>query len=325
MSAAPARPPRPPFSRLRFRELPELPRRPHPYFDAKAAELTMDSTPFGRLGIHYRTFGAGPPLLLVHGLMTSSYSWRYVLERLGERFTVIAPDLPGCGGSEVPVAASYRAAALATWIGEFQEALGIIGCRTVGNSLGGYLCMRRVLAAPGSFERLVNIHSPASPDARLRALHTGLAVPGVASSLAWYVRRAPQRWAHRNVHYYDETLKSREESREYGRPLATPAGARAFVGYLRETLAPADLAGFVAELDQRHRDEAPFPIPLLLVYATEDRVVPPTIGQTLQQLVPSARLIWLERSSHFAQVDRPDEVVQTLLDFFAQPAGRNHV
>jgi pimeloyl-ACP methyl ester carboxylesterase len=276
----------------------------------------MDSTAVGEVRIHYRTFGTGAPLLLVHGLMTSSYSWRYVLGPLGERFTVIAPDLPGCGRSEVPVDASYNAAALATWIGEFQEALEITGCRTVGNSLGGYLCMRRALDAPGSFERLCNIHSPALPDVRLRALHAGLAIPGVARSLAWLVRGSPQRWAHRNVHYYDETLKSREECREYGDPLATDSGARAFVRYLRETLAPADLAGFVAELERRRRDGSSFPVPLLLLYAREDPMVPPAAGQALRELVPDAEMVWLERSSHFAQVDTPDEVVRTLLEFF---------
>ena len=280
----------------------------------------MESTPFGRLRIHYRTFGVGPPLLLVHGLMTSSYSWRYVFDGLGERFTVIAPDLPGCGRSDVPADGSFRAIALATWIGEFQEAVGISGCQTVGNSLGGYLCMRRALDAPGSFERLVNIHSPALPDARLRALHAALAVPGAASSLAWYVRRSPQRWAHRNVHYYDETLKSREESREYGNPLATQEGARAFIRYLQDTLAPADLARFVAELQSRCREGAPFPVPLLLLYAREDPMVPPAVGQALEKLMPEAKVVWLERSSHFAQVDTPDEVVRTLLDFFNQPA-----
>ena len=324
-SATTASPSGRPFSRVPFSQLSAAPRRPHPYFDAEAAELTMDSTSFGRLRIHYRTFGAGAPLLLVHGLMTSSYSWRYVLQGLGERFAVVAPDLPGCGRSEVPRDRSYRADALATWIGEFQEAVGIAGCHAVGNSLGGYLCMRRALDAPGSFERLVNIHSPALPDARLRALHAGLAVPGVASSLAWYVRRSPERWAHRNVHYYDETLKSREESREYGTPLATHAGARAFVRYLHETLAPEDLARFVSELDRRRRGDVSFPVPLLLLYAREDRIVPPAVGQALQKLVPEASLVWLERSSHFAQVDQPDEVVQTLRDFFAQPAGANHV
>jgi pimeloyl-ACP methyl ester carboxylesterase len=319
-SATSADPVRRPFSQQRFEELPDLPRRPHPYFETEASEVTIDSRPYGRVRIHYRSCGSGPPLLLIHGLMTSSYSWRYVLAALGERFKVVAPDLPGSGRSAVPTRGSYAAAALATWIGEFQDAVGIAGCVAVGNSLGGYLCMRRALDDPSAFERLANIHSPALPQARLRALHAALALPGAPPGLAWRIRRSPARWAHRNVHYYDETLKSREEAREYGRPLATDSGARAFVGYLRETLAPRDFAAFAAELERRRGEGAPFPVPLLLVYAREDRMVPPLVGRELHALVPEARMIWLDRSSHFAQVDSPDEVVAALLDFFAEPA-----
>jgi pimeloyl-ACP methyl ester carboxylesterase len=124
--------------------LPDEPRRPHPYFDAAARELDMTSAHFGRLRIHYREYGRGTePLLLIHGLMTSSYSWRYVLEPLGARFRLIAPDLPGAGRSDKP-AARLDAAALAAWIGEFQAALGLSGCLAVGNSLGGFCaCARR--------------------------------------------------------------------------------------------------------------------------------------------------------------------------------------
>jgi pimeloyl-ACP methyl ester carboxylesterase len=300
---------------VRFNELPDRPRRPHTYFDAKPVSLEMDSAPFGRIRIQYRTCGAGPPLLLIHGLMTSGYSWRYVLAGLGERFRVFVPDLPGCGRSEKPADRSYRAAALATWIGEFQAAVGIAGCDAVGNSLGGYLCMRRALDDPHAFARLVNIHSPALPELRLRALRLALAIPGVTPGLALVVRNSAQRWAHRNVHYHDETLKSLEEAREYGDPLATRAGARVFVRYLRESLAPADLAKFVATLKQRRDQGLSFPVALLLIYSRRDPMVPPKMGDALHALVPSAPLVWLEDASHFTHVDAPETVIRTVLEF----------
>src|SRR5262249_7334817 len=152
-----------------FAALAEKPPRPHPYFDSTARTLEMESAHFGRLKIHYREHGAGPPLLLIHGLMTTSYSWRYVLDGLGARFRLIVPDLPGAGRSDKP-RAGLTAASLAAWIGELQTALDIRGCAAVGNSLGGYLCMRHALADEGAFSRLVNIHSPAFPIARLHAL-----------------------------------------------------------------------------------------------------------------------------------------------------------
>jgi len=268
--------------------------------------------------VHVREWGAGPPLLLVHGLMTSSYSWRYVLEELGSRFHVVAPDLPGCGRTEPPSGKGYRAPALATWIGELTRALGVRGCAAIGNSLGGYLCMRVALDDPGALGRLVNIHSPGLPEARLSALALALGIPGMKAMLSWWVRRDPLRWAHANVHYFDETLKSLEEAREYGQPLATEAGARAFVGYLSETLAPRDLRAFVSTLEQRRDQALPFPVPLLLVYARRDPMVPPAIGPKLHALVPSAELQWLEDSSHFAHVDTPDALLPVVLEFLTR-------
>ncbi len=302
-----------PFQRGRFEALPALPRRPHRYFQTRAREIEVTSPPFGRVNIHYREAGAGPPLLLVHGLMTTSYSWRYVLDELARDFRVIAPDLPGCGRSEKP-AQGYGGAALAQFILELQRALGVRGCAVVGNSMGGYLCMRAALADPGAFARVVNIHSPGPVDARYRLLHTALAIPGVRALLARWVRRAPRRWAHKNVHYFDESLKSIEEAAEYGDPLAAPDGARAFVQYLYETFSPNDLKTFIHELKTR-----PFPVPLLLIYSRQDPLVRPSVGEALHALVPDAPLVWLDDTSHFAHVDTPAAVLAPLRAFLAEP------
>jgi pimeloyl-ACP methyl ester carboxylesterase len=117
------------------------------------------------------------------------------------------------------------------------------------------------------------------------------------------------RWAHRNVHYYDETLKSLEEAREYGEPLATKDGVGSFVRYLADSLDPAEMTRFVAELERRRGRGQPFPIPLMFVYAREDPMVAPEIGPKLHSLVPGAEFRWIERSSHFAHVDSPDRIV----------------
>lgn len=298
-----------PFQRLPFDRLPERPARAHPYFSTAARTLRMQSARFGALDVHYREHGDGPPLLLVHGLMTSSYSWRYVLDGLGARFRLIVPDLPGAGRTGKPNA-PLDAASLAEWLGEFQSALGLRGCAAVGNSLGGYLCMRLALADGGAFSRLVNIHSPAFPIARLQALRWALALPGMRALVRFLVRRSPERWVHRNVHYFDETLKSLEEAREYAAPLATDEGRRAFVRYLAETMHPRGFAQFVSTL-RRVR----FPTPLMLLYARRDPLVPPATGARLAELVPGAPLVWLDDSSHFAHVDSPDRVVPLVLDF----------
>jgi pimeloyl-ACP methyl ester carboxylesterase len=303
-----------PFERLPFEALPARPARAHAYFDMVARDVVLESRPFGSHRVHVRELGSGPPLLLLHGLMTSGYSWRFVVAALAERFRVVVPDLVGAGRSDKPDR-EYTPLALATWIGELADTLGIAGCPVVGNSLGGYLCLHAALEQPKLASRIVNIHSPGIVDARLRALSVALKLPGARALVAALARRDPERWAHRNVHYFDERLKSREEAREYGAPLASPEGSRAFVRYLAETIAPAPMAELVRRLEARRESGEPFPVPLLLVYARRDPMVPPYVGERLHALIPSAELRWLDDSSHFAQVDSPDELVALIRNF----------
>lgn len=304
-----------PFQRVPFRDLPERPKRPHPYATTPARVVTTRSPGLGVLRIHVREAGSGPPLLLVHGLMTTSYSWRYVIEPLSARYRLIIPDLPGCGRSEAAPPGTYGAASIAAWIGNLQRALSIEGCLAVGNSMGGYLCMRHALREPGAFARLVNIHSPAFPDAKLNLLGAVMKVPGAPRLAAYLARRDPHRWAHKNVHYFDEALKSLEEAREYGDPLATAAGSRAFACYLAETMSPSDLRAFTRELEERKAEGRAFPAPLMLLYADQDPLVSPTNGERLHALVPDASLVRIASTSHFAHVDTPDTVVEHILSF----------
>ena len=309
-----------PFRRGRWGDLPEAPTRPHGYAETEARTVRVDSRGFGSIDVHVRVLGSGPPLLLVHGLMTSSYSWRYVVRQLAESWTVYAPDLPGSGRSGKP-RVPYGAAQTATFIAELLDALGIRGCDVVGNSMGGYLCMRLALADPGAMRRLVNIHSPGFPELRLRALRLALAIPGVRPGLSWFVRRRPLRWAWRNVHYRDEGLKSLEEARAYGEPLADRAGADAFVAILGDTLAPGDMAAFPAELARRKAAGRAFPVPLLLLWARQDPMVPARLGPLFAERIPSAELRWLEDASHFAHVDQPEATVAAIQEFLGRPHG----
>src|SRR5690606_18494790 len=157
-------------------------------------------------------------------------------------------------------------------------ALGIRGCAAIGNSMGGYLCMRLALRDPEALGPLVNLHSPGVPLLRLYALRTVLSAPGSHRLLRFLVHRDPERWVHRNVHYYDESLKSREETREYAEPLATDAGVAAFARILHETLDPAEMRAFVERLRLLSEAGQPFPVPLMLVYAAQDPMVPPSVG-----------------------------------------------
>lgn len=310
---------REPFDQMPFQKLPDRPRRPHGYDETERRRIEIETPDFGPVETHYRTAGEGPPLLLVHGLMTSSYAWRYAFPLLSGEFRLYAPDLPGAGETDKPVDADYDPVALASWIGAFQEAVEIRGAPAVGNSLGGYLCMWLALSEPDALGPLVNVHSPGIPTSRLKFLGAAAAVPGIERFIAWLARRNPERWAHRHVHYFDESLKSREEAAAYGKPLSTSEGSRTFAKYLTETLATDRMVDFVDRLEQLRSSEDGFPVPLDLIYADRDPVVPPDIGERLAELVPEASLTRMSGVSHFVQVDAPDRFADRVREFLEDP------
>ncbi len=301
-----------PFEQLPFDRVPEHPRVPHDFFEARQERVQVDAPGFGPVEVRVVRHGVGPTLVLVHGFMTSSYSFRYLFQPLAREFSLVAFDLVGSGDSAKPPG-SYHPDALARFIVATVDALEVRGARVIGNSLGGYLCMRAAMLDATVFSRLVCLHAPGLPTPRMRALRLALdLLPRAPEIVRWLVRRDPERWVHRNVHYWDETLKSREEHREYARPLRDPAGLAAFVRTLDETLSATAMREFESSLRALGGH---FPIPLELVYAERDPMVPPAVGRRLCELLPSAEMVWLSQASHFAHVDAPQAFLAAALPF----------
>lgn len=306
---------RPPFSQLPYADVPEQPRVPHRFWESAERTVRVETPAWGALDVSVRVYGSGPPLLLVHGLMTTSYSWRYVLPLLGERYTLYMPDLVGSGRSDKPDV-RYRPDDLADSVGATMRALGIAGCPVVGNSMGGYLCMRLAMRDPAVMSRLVNLHSPGVVTPRNVALSTAWRVlPRPESIVRALVNVAPERWVHNNVHYWDETLKSREEHREYAAQLKTLEGTRAFARNLGDTLDANEMRRFERRLKELG---GRFPVPLRLVYAERDPMVPAEVGRRLHGLLPGAEMVWLKDASHFAHVDATERFVDAISDFLAR-------
>lgn len=87
------------------------------------------------LKIHYLTAGHGPAVILLHGYTQTSRMWRPLIPKLTSRFTVIAPDLPGIGESDIPGdGLDMKAAAIR--IHGLAKSLGITKSRVVGHDIG---------------------------------------------------------------------------------------------------------------------------------------------------------------------------------------------
>lgn len=290
---------------MRLADLPDLPPRPHDFWTLAGRDLDVQVA--GRpVRLHVKEVGSGPPLLLVHGLMTSAYSWRYVASTLGKRFHVVAPDLPGAGRSPGDRHLDMAPGTVAEVLRGLLDALGWQSARVVGNSLGGWHAAWLAAAHPERVERLVILHAPGFPEARLVALAVATRLPGAEAVLRWLTRDA-EAFVLANVHYRDPGILSREETREYGRIFGDAGQAGTFFRILRNGLLPADMRRLHARLR-----EAPLPMPVGLVWSTEDAMVPPWTGPRWNALVQGSRLVWMQDTSHFMHVDTPEATVSIL-------------
>jgi pimeloyl-ACP methyl ester carboxylesterase len=104
--------------------------------------------------LHYTTGGHGPALILLHGYAETSRMWTPILPQLGEKFTVIAPDLPGIGDSEIPAnGLDMKTAAIR--IHDLALLLGVKKARVVGHDIGLMVAYAYAAQFPAEVEKLV--------------------------------------------------------------------------------------------------------------------------------------------------------------------------
>src|SRR5258708_24727437 len=83
----------------------------------------------------------GPPLILLHGLLGYSFSWRYTIPALTPYATVYAPDLLGAGFSDRPAGLDHSMRGTARRLLQFIERLGVSSFDLLGTSHGGAVAM----------------------------------------------------------------------------------------------------------------------------------------------------------------------------------------
>src|ERR1700685_3591025 len=123
--------------------------------------VTLDAAP-GNARLRYLRAGAGPPLLLVHGLMGYSFSWRFTIPVLAQRSTVYAIDMLGTGFSDRPpdLDCSFKASGERLLL--FMDKTGLASCDLMGTSHGGAVAMTAAALAPDRIRRLILV-DPVNP------------------------------------------------------------------------------------------------------------------------------------------------------------------
>ena len=146
-------------------------RRPHLLPDATISSQSQFSVEerWATLGaapdsprMRYLSAGSGPALVLVHGLLGYSFSWRFTVPVLAQRSTVYAIDLLGTGFSDRPPALDCSLKASAERLLQFTDKTGLAQFDLLGTSHGGAITMMAAALAPNRIRRLILV-DPVNP------------------------------------------------------------------------------------------------------------------------------------------------------------------
>jgi pimeloyl-ACP methyl ester carboxylesterase len=278
--------------------------------EADANVIASRTADVDGIKLHYLTAGHGPAVILLHGYTQTSLMWRPLIPQLAEKFTVIAPDLPGIGDSDIPKdgldmkTAAIRIHALAKW-------LGIEKARVVGHDIGLMVAYAYAAQFPAEVEKLVVM------DAFL---------PGVAG---WEdVYDNPSMWHFRfNGPTPEALVRGREKTYfEYfwndlaadkTHSVSAPDRAAYVAAYARPGRMHAGWAYFAAwpqtAKDFAQLAQTKLTMPVLSIAG--EKASAGALGPQMKLVATDVTVIVLKDTGHWVMEERPKETMQAVLNF----------
>ena len=260
--------------------------------------------------LHYMTAGHGTPLILLHGYAETSLMWEPIIPALAERFTVIAPDLPGIGDSDIPSdGLDMKSAAIR--IHDLAKSLGVKKAEVVGHDIGLMVAYAYAAQFPTEVTKLVLM------DAFLPGVEGWEAVYN--DPHIWHFRfngPTPEALVQGRERTYfdyfwndfaaDKTHSIPEADRKayataYARPGRMHAGWEYFVSFLQ------------AAKDFSQLSQTKLTMPVLTIGG--DKSLGEALGQQARLVATDATVIVLKDTGHWVLEERPKETTEALQKF----------
>jgi pimeloyl-ACP methyl ester carboxylesterase len=285
-----------------------------PGFSAKAGaaeeNILSRTAEINGVKLHYMTAGHGGALILLHGYAETSLMWKPIIPALAERFTVIAPDLPGIGDSGIPSdGLDMKSAAIR--IHDLAKSLGVQKAEVVGHDIGLMVAYAYAAQFPTEVTKLVLMDAFLPGVAGWEAVYNN---PGI-----WHFRfngPTPEALVQGRERTYfdyfwndfaaDKNHSIPETDRKayaaaYARPGRMRAGWAYFVSFLQA-------AKDFAELSQTKLS-----MPLLAIGG--EKSLGEALGQQAKLVATDATVVVLKNTGHWVLEENPKETTAALLKF----------
>jgi pimeloyl-ACP methyl ester carboxylesterase len=277
------------------------------FMEGKIASHTV---PIEGVKLHYLTAGHGPTLILLHGYTQTSRMWRPIIPPLAEKFTVIAPDLPGIGDSAIPKdGLDMKTAAIR--IHALAKSLGIEKARVVGHDIGLMVAYAYAAQFPTETEKLVLM------DAFLPGVagwETAYNHPGI-----WHFRfngPTPEALVRGRERIYFEHFWNNFAA-DKKRSLSKADRAAYTAAYARPGRMRAGWAYFVsfgqAAKDFAQLSQMKLSMPALAIGG--DKADGELLGQQMNIVASDAQVVVLKKTGHWVLEENPKGTTDALMNF----------
>jgi pimeloyl-ACP methyl ester carboxylesterase len=256
------------------------------------------------------TGGEGPPLLFIHGLAGLWQNWLLNIPAFMGSHRVIAPDLPGFGGSPMPADGEISIHGYAETVDAVCEALGVQAPVVVGNSMGGFIGAELAISFPTHVRKLVLVSA------------VGLSIeyvqrePLIALARAW-AAAATRAGARSEVMIRRPRLRrlALQSVLRYPEKLSYPLAWELVQGAGKPGFIPA----MEALTDYRFRDKlVQIEMPTLIVWGRNDMLVPVDDATEFERLIgANARKEIFDDTGHVPMLERPSRFNALLREFIA--------
>ncbi len=287
-----------------------------PALGAGVEECWMD-TDGARM--RYLRAGSGPALILVHGLLGYSFSWRYTMPALAPYVTVYAPDMLGAGFSDRPAGLDHSMRGTAQRLLRFIERLGVSSFDLLGTSYGGAVAMMAaaecVSGNSGLHLRRLVLVAPVNPfSAHGRWLAPFFGGAFGAGLFRFGVERMRFLFPYFHARLYADRRSIPPGTLEgYKAPLATPGLFEHALSIVRTWT--RDLSELEETLPKLSG------IPTLLMWGSKDSAVYASSAAQLGKYFPNSRTVIFPGVGHLPYEECPEEFNRALIEFLTSDAA----
>jgi len=261
-------------------------------------------TVFGQ-AIHYFDMGAGPVVVLLHGLGSRKEDWLPVLEPMAQKYRLLVPDQIGFGRSDKPLL-DYSIQTYVDFMNEFLRQLKVEKASLVGESLGGWIAGLYV-AEIGGGAHLIPVEKLVLVDAA--GLKQDKPIPDLNPSSLAAMRGLME------AVFYDTSWLNEDALRKtFTDKLA------AHDGYTVRSLLGNPALG-TERLDDRLES---IKVPTLVAWGKQDKLLPIAAGERYAAGIAGSKLVSFEKCGHVPAIEKTQEFVMAVAAFLGSGATAAH-